>query len=74
MSFLTFKNGQETGTEFIALLGQVVFQFVYTSLLRRNSEVTKMSSDSESNSFNNLLSSSDEDIIISSFRPYWFDL
>ena len=50
-----------------------MFKFVYTLLLRRNSEVTKMSSDSESNSFNNLLSSSDEDII-SSFRPYWFDL
>ena len=34
-----------------------------------------MSNDSESNSFTNLLSSSDEDIIIiSSFRPYWFDL
>ena len=33
-----------------------------------------MSNDSESNSFTNLAGSSDEDIIISSFRPYWFDL
>ena len=31
-----------------------------------------MSSDSESNSFTNLSSSSDKDIIISFFRPYWF--
>ena len=51
-----------------------VFKFVYTLLLRRNSEVAKMSSDSESNSLNNLLSSSDEDLVISSFQPYWFDL
>ena len=34
----------------------------------------EMSSDTESNSFTNLLTSSDEDINISSFRPYWFDL
>ena len=33
----------------------------------------EMSSDSESNSLTNLLSSSDEDFI-SSLRPYWFDL
>ena len=40
-----------------------VFQFVYTLLLKRNSEVKKMSSDSESNSFANFWSSSDEDIV-----------
>ena len=33
-----------------------------------------MSSDSELNSFTNLSTSSDEDIIISSFQLYWFDL
>ena len=33
-----------------------------------------MSSGSESNSFTNLSSSFDEDIIISSFTPFWFDL
>ena len=35
----------------------------YTLLLKRNSEVKKMSSDSESNSFANFWSSSDEDIM-----------
>ena len=39
-----------------------VFRFVYTLLLRRNSEVKKISSDSESNSFANLSRISDEDI------------
>ena len=38
-----------------------VFRFVYT--LRRNSEVKKISSDSESNSFANLLRISNEDIM-----------
>ena len=37
-----------------------VFRFVYTLPLRRNSEVKEMSSDSESNSFVNLLRISDE--------------
>ena len=40
-----------------------VFRFVYTLLLKRNSEVKKMSNDSESNSFANFWSSSDEDIL-----------
>ena len=40
-----------------------VFRFVYTLLLKGNSEVKKMSSDSGSNSFANFWSSSDEDII-----------
>ena len=40
-----------------------VFRFVYTLPLRRNSEVKKMSSDSESNSCANLLRISDEDIM-----------
>ena len=40
-----------------------VFRFVDTLLLKRNSEVKKMSSDSESNSFANFWSSSDEDIM-----------
>ena len=39
-----------------------VFRFVYTLPLRRNSEVNKISSDSESNSFANLSRISDEDI------------
>ena len=40
-----------------------VFRMVYTLPLRRNSEVKKMSSDSESNSFANLWKISDEDIM-----------
>ena len=40
-----------------------VFRFVYTLLLKRNSEVKNKSSDSESNSFANFWSSSDEDIM-----------
>ena len=40
-----------------------VFRFVYTLLLKRNSEVKKLSSDSEWNSFANFWSSSDEDIM-----------
>ena len=39
-----------------------VFRFVYTLLLRRNSELKKISSDSESNSFANLWRIFDEDI------------
>ena len=38
-----------------------VFRFVYTLPLRRNSEVKKVSSDSESNSFANLSRISDKD-------------
>ena len=40
-----------------------VFSFVYTLPLRRNSEVKKISSDFESNSFANLSRISDEDIM-----------
>ena len=40
-----------------------VFIFVYTLPLRRNSEVNKISSDSESNFFTNLSIISDEDIM-----------
>ena len=40
-----------------------VFRFVYTLPLRRNSEVKKMSTDSESNSFANLSRISDEHIM-----------
>ena len=40
-----------------------VFRFVYTMPLRRNSEVKKVSNDSESNSFANLLTISDKDFI-----------
>ena len=40
-----------------------MFRFVYSLLLRRNSEVKKMLIDSDSNSFANLSSSSDEDIM-----------
>ena len=40
-----------------------VFRFVYTLPLRRNSEVNKISSDSESNSFTKLSRISDEDIM-----------
>ena len=62
LSYFTFKNGQETGTEFTALW----HQFVYSSLLtpchnlRKNSEVKKMSSDCESNSFAKLSRISDQ--------------
>ena len=59
VSYFTFKNGHGTGTKFIAFWRQ----FVYTLLLRRNSEVKKMSSDSERNSFANLSRSSCEDIM-----------
>ena len=40
-----------------------VFRFIYTLPLRRNSEVKKISSDSESNSFANLSRISDKDIM-----------
>ena len=40
-----------------------MLRFVYTLPLRRNSEVNKISSDSESNSFANLSRISDEDIM-----------
>ena len=40
-----------------------VFRFVYTLPLGRNSEVKKISSDCESNSFANLLTISDKDIM-----------
>ena len=40
-----------------------VFRFVYTLLLKRNSEVKKKSVDFESNSFANFWSISDEDIM-----------
>ena len=40
-----------------------MFRFVYTLPLRRNSEVKKISSDSESNSFANLSRISDKDIM-----------
>ena len=40
-----------------------VFWFVYTLLLKRNSEVKKISSDFELNSFTNFWSISDEDIM-----------
>ena len=48
---------------YYAVTSVCVFRFVYTLLLKRNSEVKKMSSDSESNSFANFWSSSDEDIV-----------
>ena len=41
-----------------------VFRFVYNLLLRKNSQVKKMSSDSDSNSFANLWRSSEEDIVV----------
>ena len=37
---------------YCVVMSVCVFRFVYTLLLKRNSEVKKMSSDSESNSFN----------------------
>ena len=40
-----------------------VLRFVYTLRLRRNSEVKKISSDSESNSFANLSRISDKNIL-----------
>ena len=61
MSYFTFKNGQDTGTEFIVSV--CVFRFVYTLPLSRNSGVEKISSDFESNSIANLSRISDEDIM-----------
>ena len=61
MSYFTFKNGQDTGTEYI--LSVCVFRFVYTLPLRRNSGVKKISSDSGPNSIANLSRISDEDIM-----------
>ena len=61
MSYFTFKNGQDTGTEFIVSV--CVFRFVYTLPLSRNSGVKKISSDFESNSIANLSRISDEDIM-----------
>ena len=58
-AILPSKMVKETGTEFIVLWRQ----FVCSGLLRRNSEVKKISSDSESNSFTNLSRISDEDIM-----------
>ena len=40
-----------------------MFRFVYTLPLRRNSEVKKLSSDFESNSFANLSKISDKDVM-----------
>ena len=40
-----------------------MFRFVYTLPLRRNSEVKKISSDFESNSFANLSKISDKDVM-----------
>ena len=57
----TFKNGQDTGTEFIVSV--CVFRFVYTLPLSRNSGVKKILSDFESNSIANLSRISDEDIM-----------
>ena len=48
---------------YCVLTSVCVFRFVYILLLNRNSEVKKISSDSESNSFANFWSSSDEDIM-----------
>ena len=59
MSYFTFKNGQKVEPN---LLCCDVSLCVYTLPLRRNSEVKKMSSDSELNSFANLSRISDEDI------------
>ena len=65
LSYFTFKNGQETGTEFtVNIVTSVwVFRFVYTLPRRRNSEVKKISSDSESSSFANMSKISHEDIM-----------
>ena len=40
-----------------------MFRFIYTLPLRRNSEVKKISSDFESNSFANLSKISDKDVM-----------
>ena len=40
-----------------------MFKFIYTLPLRRNSEVKKISSDFESNSFANLSKISDKDVM-----------
>ena len=64
MGYFTFKNGQGDWNRIYCVVTSVcVFRFVYTLPLRKNSEVKKVSSDSESNSFANLSRISDEDIM-----------
>ena len=61
--FYLHKWSGDREPKFCAVTSVCVFQFVYTLLLKRNSEVKKMPSDSESNSFANFWSSSDENIM-----------
>ena len=63
LSYFTFKNGQETGTYFLCCDVILCVQVFYALPLRRNSEVKKISSDSESNSFANLSGISDENMM-----------
>ena len=60
--FSCFRNKKEPNLCCV-VASICVFGFVYTLPLRRNSEVKKMSTDSESNSFANLSRISDEHIV-----------
>ena len=60
MGYFTFKNGQGDWNRIYCVVTSVCVQ---VCLLRRNSEVKKISSDFESNSFANLSIISDEDIM-----------
>ena len=48
---------------YCVVMSVCVFRFVYTLPLRRNAEVNKISSDSESNSFANLSKIFDEELL-----------
>ena len=63
LSYFTFKRSGDWNRIYCVVTLVCVFRFFYTFLLKRNSEVKKMSSDSESNSFANCWSRSDEDIM-----------
>ena len=61
-AILPLKIAKDWNQIYCVVTSVCVFRFVYTLPLRRNSEVKKMSSDSESNSFAHLSRISDEDI------------
>ena len=64
LSYFTFKDGQETGIEFIVLWCQFVSSGLFTPCHRGEiQKFKKISSDSESNSFANLSRIPDEDIM-----------
>ena len=61
--FFLQKWSEDWNRIYCVVTSVCVFRFAYTLLFKGNSEVKKMLSDSESNSFANFWSSSDEDIM-----------